>query len=186
MYKNTKSHIPYNKIEKFINLRLETWEGMHAAQVKYDLLKTKMQSILQNIVNIKDALQHIDVFAVSFRETMRVEFRQKLLIARDDYKQIAKQLKFYKTAFAVRVNIINACRYMRDIEFTKHLEQLKDSDFYRFNGDSYIWKTPYKTGNSQPIYMIISERTIRRARIRYNLMFPNTLQALQRLLTKFA
>ena len=186
MYKNTKSHIPYNKLDKFINLKLETWEGMHAAQVKYGLLKTKMKSILQNIVNIKDALKHIDVFAVSFRETMRVEFRQKLLIARDDYKQIAKQLKFYKTAFAIRVNIINACRYMRDIEFTKRLEQLKDSDFYRFNGDSYIWKTPYKTGSDQPIYMIISERTISRARLRYDLMFPDTLKALQRLLTKFA
>ncbi len=169
--------IPYRNLDKIMNLKLYTYQGMRDAKFKYKLLQDRMKSILQEIYDVKDAMHKIVYFSESFRETLCVELRHKLVIAKDDFKYVKKQLKFYKLAFAVHTNMVDACRMMREAD-KLGIKQIEDTNFYEFNGDSYIWKIPFKDNYDHSIYIIIGKKTARKAREKYHADYLTALKIL--------
>ena len=169
--------IPYKSLDKVMNLKLYTYTGERDAKIKYKALKDRMASILQTIKDVKDAMRKVNFFAESFRESLFTEFRHKLVIAKDDFKYVKKQLKVYKLAFAVHTNMLDARRMMGEAA-KLGIKQIDDTNFYTFNGDSYIWKTPYKDIYGHQIYMIIGKKTARKAREKYHVDYVAALKIL--------
>lgn len=169
--------IPYSRLNKILALNLHTTEGTELARANYGLLRDKMKSILKNIEDIKESMRHINDFPESFQEKLHTELRHMLVIAKDDFKFVKKQLKFYKLAFVVRANILEARRMIGN-HLKLGIKAIPDTNFYEFNGDSYIWKSPYKIWNDMPVYLLISKHTARKARSHFT---AETIMALKML-----
>lgn len=169
--------IPYSHLDRIIDLDLHTIEGTELARTNYGLLQKKMKAILKDIKDIKESMHHINDFPKSFQEKMHTELRHMLVIAKDDFKYVKKQIKFYKLAFVVRANMLEADRMLNNA-LALGIKAILDTNFYEFNGDSYIWKSPYKILTNTPVFLIISKHTARKARIRY---VADTITALKTL-----